>query len=68
MTCNCIEKVDAKLAEHNVALVTSLFGEPKCAVEVYKVDAKKRGKPPVMMASYCPFCGESYASRKAAAA
>lgn len=25
------------------------------------IDAKKRGKVPPMIATYCPFCGEEYA-------
>jgi len=49
-------------------LVTTLFGEPKCVIHTMKVDDKKRGKPPSMLASFCPFCGERYGAAKTAEA
>lgn len=60
--CDCIAKFDEKLAEHNAALVTTLFAQPaRVCIETYKIDEKKRGfRPPKAMASFCPFCGESY--------
>lgn len=67
--CNCIDEVDAKLAEHNATVVTTLglFNNPRrVSLEVEKSDAKKRGKPPRLIATFCPFCGTRYASSAAA--
>lgn len=67
MACSCIADVDAKLADHNarlgVAFSFSHKGVPGQAwphLVVEKIDAKKRGRLPVMVPTYCPFCGEPY--------
>lgn len=61
MGCACISDVNNKLAEHNAGLVTTLFAAPKrVVIGTNKVDSKKRGKPPYMLATFCPFCGEKY--------
>lgn len=31
-----------------------------CLVRLYKVDESKRGRPPLLQATFCPFCGERY--------
>lgn len=71
--CECLDKVNALLAEQNAELLTTMGfgGAPRRAViETVKVESKKRGKSPRMLASFCPFCGEKYAAaqqdRKAA--
>lgn len=62
MSCDCINHVNGLLSEQNTQLVATIFGEPrKVVVETVKIDSKKRGRPPAMLASYCPFCGEEYA-------
>lgn len=68
--CNCIAEMNQKLAEggYNAAILTNLFGPQKATVDTYKPDEKKRGKPPIVIASYCPFCGEKYAFEKKATA
>jgi hypothetical protein len=61
--CNCNSELNAKLAEHNAAIVTTMFSTPtRVCIETYKVDDKKRGfrPPPKVLASYCPFCGGHY--------
>jgi hypothetical protein len=62
--CKCIERVDAKLAEYNAACETNLVANPpRAMISLYKV--KPRGaKPPLMEASYCPFCGKEYPKRR----
>lgn len=61
MACTCIKDLNEKLAEHNAVLVTTILGMPSVAViGTVKLDSKKRGKPPVMLASFCPFCGAAY--------
>ena len=61
--CDCITDVNRLLAEHNGRLVctynlTSGRDYPK--LEVEKADRKNRKKPPLMIPTFCPFCGERY--------
>ena len=60
MACTCINDMNARLADHNGCLVTTIFGVPKAVIGSEKVDSKKRGKPPVAIATFCPFCGVRY--------
>lgn len=65
--CDCIKTTNELLAkEHNGELVVTLFGNPqRTSIEVQKLDSKKRVKPPRLIASYCPFCGEKYVKESA---
>lgn len=65
--CSCVAMFNAKLADYNAALVTTMFHTPeRVCIETYKLDAKKRGsRPPKILASFCPFCGQDYAQAKA---
>lgn len=67
--CNCIDEVNAKLAEHNAQILLPMFvggGGPKRPfIETTKLDEKKRGKPPALFATVCPFCGAKYPERVA---
>lgn len=68
--CECIKSMDAMLLEHNARVVCTLglFGTPqKVSLEVEKADEKKRGRPPRLIASFCPFCGTKYPVAKATA-
>jgi hypothetical protein len=58
--CDCVDRLNGKLAEKNAAIVTNLFGPARTCVTLYKVDEKKRGRLPVLVASHCPFCGVEY--------
>ncbi len=58
--CTCIERVDNDLRSHNAAIETNIFGTPMALVRLYKIDEKKRGKIPLLQASFCPFCGARY--------
>ncbi len=58
--CDCVSAMNERLAEHNAALVTTLFGEPKCAISTTKLRDVRSKRPPIVMASYCPFCGTKY--------
>lgn len=66
--CDCIETVQTLLAKYNTQLVLPIFGPQRLFVETMKLDDKKRGKPKSMFASFCPFCGEQYATEKREAA
>lgn len=65
--CDCIKTMNNRLAETNGHLITTLFGTPRAVIGSVKVDRKKRGQPPVAIASFCPFCGEAYEAPKARA-
>lgn len=58
--CDCIAKVNGHLAAYNTRLTFSLFGPRVTFIQTDKLDAKKRGKPSLMVASFCPFCGDKY--------
>lgn len=60
MTCNCITEVNAKLAEHNAEIVVTFYPFVRPVIDTQKVDSKKRGKPPLAVATFCPFCGVRY--------
>lgn len=58
---DCMKKINSLLAPHNSEL-TPIFsfedGMPeRIAVMTSKVDEKKRGKPMMLYATFCPFCG-----------
>jgi hypothetical protein len=67
MNCDCIRRIDDKLAEQNFELdVSFLLGEKLSTMAVtlsigthWKDSEKKvRGKkPPTIVVTFCPFCG-----------
>ncbi len=66
MACSCIEMVNARLAERNTRMMLPImFGEDQTRrpmIETEQVETG-RGKPKAvaMFATFCPFCGTSYA-------
>lgn len=72
MNCNCIQRIDEKLAEQNFALdVSFLLGDnlsltsTTLSVGTHWKDASKkiRGKkPPTIVVTFCPFCGKKATS------
>lgn len=57
----CISEINERLKEHNAILSGAIDfsgkGRELVVLAVEKLDSKVRKKPPVMFASYCPFCG-----------
>ena len=68
MPCDCATQVNAELEPFNTELdlVFNLFNtdlpHEMAQITTMKVDTKKRGKPKMMIATYCPFCGVKYSS------
>lgn len=65
MSCKCAKTADAKLAEMNTAIDWATLIHPKngdmqsrLQIKTRKVDRKVRKGPVVLVATFCPFCGE----------
>ena len=61
--CDCIDDVDKVLAEHNGRLDLTInlsTGRAWPTLLVEKKDPKVRKRPPTMVPTHCPFCGEKY--------
>ncbi len=62
--CNCIDEVNENLAPHNTTLCINLLHRPHpVMVSTTKIREKVRGKPILVQATFCPFCGEKYDSK-----
>jgi hypothetical protein len=63
-THKCIRQINTALAAHNTQLnlifqvVGPQAGKPFIQIATIKVGDKKRGKPKMVVATFCPFCGE----------
>lgn len=60
MSCNCISEVNAKLSESNGELLMTFWPVSRPLLETQKLDTKKRVRPPLVVPTFCPFCGEKY--------
>lgn len=58
--CKCIATVNKKLAEHNTQIEVPIIGPNRPFVATVKINYMKRGRPKMMFATYCPFCGKKY--------
>lgn len=69
--CDCREAVNKRLAISNARIAVGFqyrhderdiarmdLAAPMIVLE--KVDGKQRGKPPTLLSTCCPFCGERY--------
>lgn len=65
--CDCAKEMDNKLKDHNGRLAMAILMpaagsnclRARLLVQTEKLDKMKRKPVPSVMASYCPFCGES---------
>ena len=72
MPCNCIDEMNAKLAEQNTKLGLTFgwtrdgmtFTRPH--IETEKIEKRVRKGPVIAVATFCPFCGEPYQPQPAA--
>jgi hypothetical protein len=64
--CDCIEKIDAHLKDHNSRVVTTFVRrggsgglQVQVALQTEKLNSRSRHKMEAI-ATYCPFCGVAY--------
>jgi hypothetical protein len=65
--CSCIDRINKGLISVNAALDIPQLIDMKTgktrpgnvAIPVYKLDPRKKGRLPVLLAKYCCFCGQS---------
>jgi len=68
--CSCIATANKFLRDHNgrVKEHMGFTGKMKLtsmlAVQTEKIDPKKRKGPPLLVASFCPMCGEKFPERE----
>lgn len=66
---DCIRSVNEQLAPHNTRIASAIsFSTPArelIQVVTCKAEPSVRGKPVVMFASHCPFCGVKLATGSA---
>ena len=62
--CECVSKINEKIAPGNARIEQSLVITPDLGLKVRiliateRIDKTKRKPVPRVVASYCPFCGE----------
>ena len=62
--CDCFDRVNAKLADHNGILETNILASPHRAMVSIGKRSPRGKKPPLMEATCCPFCGAQYKEQK----
>lgn len=63
MACNCIDDMNRLLGENgyeHVKISHNLLAMPKAIIETYETKKVRGKKPPVIQATFCPFCGVKY--------
>lgn len=60
VVCRCIDLMSDALEPHKLNIVWPLTGNSTAMCAVAVIAAKPRQKPPLVVASYCPFCGVKY--------
>lgn len=63
MGCNCIDEANAKLADSNSEILITIWPVVRPIIATQKLAERKRGKPSLLVASYCPFCGDKYGDK-----
>lgn len=67
--CECRKIIDDKLKPMNGRLAFGFsFGSEGMElsppmIQTEKIDKRKRKKPPIILATYCPFCGDCYEAK-----
>lgn len=62
--CDCRKLIDFQLHSHNTTLACNMVDADPCLVLTTKIHEKVRGKPMLIAATYCPFCGKKYLKRE----
>lgn len=57
--CNCLDQMNEALRPHGGEIMTSLFSEPPrlFVTTTHLANVKRKRKLPLVVATYCPFCG-----------
>ena len=66
--CDCITTINGLLSEKNTRLAVTISwgtGDAYPTIMTEKVETKKRGTSPVVIPTFCPFCGVKYEKRSA---
>lgn len=65
--CKCRTAIDEKLKEKNARLAFGFTSSEVAGmalspplIQLEKIDRKKRGNPPILLSTYCPFCGNRF--------
>lgn len=61
--CDCASKMNKELEKKNGQLDMAVFimkGIALPQIATLKVNTKLREKPPLVVPTYCPFCGQKY--------
>lgn len=59
VACNCRDAINDELAKHGGELLASLFCDPPrlFVATTHRMDVKRKKKLPLVVATFCPFCG-----------
>ena len=65
--CDCVEKINKQLKDHNTRISTSMTISRDLSttgvglqVTTHKIDTKIRKPAMSLLASFCPFCGKKW--------
>lgn len=63
MGCDCIQQVNAKLADQNTMLISVIFdGTERVLLRTERIKSLRDGKKATNVpAAFCPVCGQPYA-------
>ncbi len=56
--CDCIDQMNRKLAGQNQRVQVSMLGA--VIVATTKINPQRWGSQDMLLASHCPFCGQTY--------
>lgn len=56
-THECFDEIDEKLSKSNTRLLRNVLNSNHVFIETTRID-NRRKRATVVIASYCPFCGE----------
>jgi hypothetical protein len=64
--CDCKRQLEEMLSLHNSRLVGNILNPADVLIWTEKINSRKRGAAKVVIATFCPFCGEKINREKSA--